>query len=432
MCGAIISPMTEPTNSDKSLPSTTTRRSGIRLAGLRPFFTGLLPLFLIAHFGHHVVGAMLNPFMPMIRDELALNYTQAGVIISAFSITGGISQLPAGWLADRFGARLMIAISVSGVALAGLLVGLSHSYLALIAFLVFAALLGGGYHPAAANAISTIMSPERRGRALGLHLIGGSSAFWVVPLIAAPIAAAWGWHAPFLILTIPVIVLGVVLYYLLGRQQRISQQTLITTVESVSVAPTKIEWRILGPFLVMSITTGTLTGSIAAYYSLYLVDHFGMLAPAAAALMAITPAVGVLAAPLGGYFSDRFGGTSVMIIASLLAGPLLFVIKFVPNVALFVIVLLLIGGMNMTRMPTSESFLVSNVPERRRSTILGIYFFAGAETAGVLTPFVGKIIDTSGFDLVFTIASISLLTIAVVCSILLWRARRSIRASGAM
>jgi len=413
-------------NPNQSQPPANPRKSGIKLSALRPFFTGLLPLFLIAHFGHHVVGAMLNPFMPMIRDELSLNYTQAGVLISAFSITGGISQLPAGWLADRFGTRLMVIISVSGVALAGLLVGLSHSYLALITFLIIAALLGGGYHPAAANAISTIVSPERRGRALGLHLIGGSSAFWIVPLIAAPIASAWNWHVPFLVLTIPVIILGVVLYYLLGRRQLITKIALGSTVVGTKKESGRIEWRILVPFLVMSIATGTLTGSIAGYYSLYLVDHFGLLAPTAAALMAVTPAVGVLAAPLGGYLSDRFGGTSVMIDASLLAGPLLYTIKLVPNVAFFVFVLLLIGGMNMTRMPTSESFLVSNVPEHRRSTMLGIYFFAGAEMSGVLTPFVGKLIDTRGFDLVFTIASVSLFSIAIVCSFLIWRARRSI------
>jgi MFS family permease len=396
---------------------------------LKPYFTGLLPLFLIAHFGHHVVGSMLNPFMPMIRDELHLSYAQAGVIISAFSITGGIAQLPAGWLADHFGARLMVAISVSGVALTGLLVGLSHSYQALIALLVVAALLGGGYHPSASNAISTFTVPERRGRALGLHLIGGSSAFWIVPLIAAPIAAAWNWHVPFIVLTIPVIILGVVLYFLLGRQQKISQREMTSTTSGGKLAPTQIEWKVLVPFLVMSITTGTLTGSVAAYYSLYLVDHFSLEAPAAAALMAVTPAVGVFAAPLGGYLADRFGGTSVMIIASLLAGPLLFLVKIVPTVALFVIVLLLIGGMNMTRMPTSESFLVSNIPEKRRSTMLGVYFFAGAEVSGVLTPFVGNLIDTRGFDAVFNIASVSLFIVALVCSLILIRTRRSIRAA---
>jgi MFS family permease len=385
-------------------------------------------LFFFAHFGHQVVGAMLNPFMPMIRDELSLNYTQTGVIISAFSITGGISQLPAGWLADRIGARFMIAISVSGVALAGLLVGLSNSYITLILFVILAALVGGGYHPAATNAISTIISPERRGRALGFHLIGGSSAFWMVPLIAAPIAATWSWRTPFVALTIPVILLGIVLYYLIGRHT-ITKASKTTTISTVSMIE-KIQWRILLPFLVMSVATGTLTQSVAAYYSLYLVDHFGLLAPTAAALMAVAPAVGVMAAPLGGYLSDRFGSISVLIITGLLAGPLLYTMNVVPNVIFFVIVLLLISFVNMTRMPTTESFLVSNIPPHRRSTMLGIYFFAGAETSGLLTPFIGRLIDTRGFSAVFIITSVSLITISIVCSILLWRMHRPFRTSG--
>jgi MFS family permease len=401
-------------------------RSGV-LITFKQLSTGLLPLLFIAHFGHHVVGAMLNPFMPMIRDELALNYTQAGVLISAFSITGGISQLPAGWLADRFGRRLTIFISVSGVALAGLLVGLSHSYLTLIAFLVLAALLGGGYHPAAASAISEIVPPGQRGRALGLHLMTGGSAFWIIPLIAAPIAAAWSWHIPFIALTIPVIALGILLYFLMGRHQRDVQKTSEEIDKKITPIVAKIEWRILLPFLIMSVAAGTLTQSVAGYYSLYLVDHFGLTAPAAAALMAITPVVGLLAAPLGGYLSDHFGGIPVLILSSLIAGPLLYTMNIVPNVGFFVVVLLLLSFINTVRMPTSEAFLVSNIPPHRRSTMLGIYFFAGAETSGLVTPFIGKLIDTRGFSMVFVITSISLIMVALVCSILLWRAHRSNR-----
>ena len=62
--------------------STPSKPKKFSITSLKPFMTGLLPLFLVAHFGHHVVGAMLNPFMPMIRDELSLNYTQAGVAYS--------------------------------------------------------------------------------------------------------------------------------------------------------------------------------------------------------------------------------------------------------------------------------------------------------------------------------------------------------------
>jgi len=145
---------------------------------------------MLAHFGNHVVGAMLRPLMPMIRTDLGLSYTQAGVVISVFSITRGISNLPAGWLADHFGTRLLVTISVSGVAIAGLLVGFSQSYTFLIIFLVISAMLGGGYHPTSAVAISATVPTEYRGRALGFHMIGGSSAFWIVPLLATPIAVA--------------------------------------------------------------------------------------------------------------------------------------------------------------------------------------------------------------------------------------------------
>ena len=180
----------------------------------------MLPLFLLAHFGHHIVGAMLRPLMPMIRTDLSLNYTQVGVVMSAFAITAGISQLPAGWLADRFGVRIMVIAGISGVALAGLLIGLSQGYWMLIICLVVAALLGGGYHPASAAAISSSVAPERRGRALGFHLVGGSSTFWLIPLIAAPIAAVWGWRSAYITLAIPAIILGIVLYILLGKRMR--------------------------------------------------------------------------------------------------------------------------------------------------------------------------------------------------------------------
>ncbi len=114
---------------------------------------------MLAHFGHHLLTALLVPLLPFIRDDFALDYTQSGLVISAFFLSYGISQLPGGWLADRIGPRILITIGISGVALAGLLVGLSQTYIMMIVFLVMMGVLGGGYHPSTPPLVSTVLAP---------------------------------------------------------------------------------------------------------------------------------------------------------------------------------------------------------------------------------------------------------------------------------
>jgi MFS family permease len=70
-------------------------------------------------------------------------------------------------------------------------------------------------------------------------------------------------------------------------------------------------------------------------------------------------------------------------------------------------------------MPVSESYILAHTPERKRSAVLGVYFFAGMEGGGILTPLVGYLIDHLGFFLSFSIASIALVGVTLVCSVLL-------------
>ncbi|MFC1957276.1 MFS transporter [Chloroflexota bacterium] len=382
-----------------------------------------MPLFVFAHFGHHVVGAMLRPLIPMIRTDFGLSYTQSGWIISAFAMANGFSQLPAGWLADRFGTRLMVLLSVSGVAIVGFFIGFSNSFSTLIILLVLAAFLGGGYHPSSGAAIVSSVPAEYRGRALGMHFVGGSSTFWVIPLLAAPIAAAWGWRSPFLILSIPTIIFGMLLYILIGRRR----QAMISEPQDADAgtpeASTHVPWGKLVPFIIMSVVTGTMIQSVSAYLSLYAVDNLGASESAAAMLMAVTPAVGFIAAPVGGYLSDRFGGVTILLIISFLAVPLVYLFGMVSNLPTLAALMVAIGIVSTTRMPTSESYIAGNTPQHRRATLLGLYFFAGTEVSGLLTPAVGKLIDQVGFHSSFTITSVVMGAVVIVCALFLRRNR---------
>ena len=394
------------------------------LSRIHPFLSGLLPLFMAAHFWHHVVGAMLNPLMPMIRTDLELNYTQSGFLMSVFSIAGGIAQLPAGWLADRFGPRLMVLVSVTGVAVGGLLIGLSTTYTMLVVLLAVVAMLGGGYHPASATAISLMTPPERRGRALGLHLIGGTSSFWVVLLLVTPLATAWTWRSPFIILSIPIIVLGIVLFALIGRYARASAKEAApakSKTYDASAGPARVRWGVLLPLLILTVGTGMIVQSVGAYNAFLATDRLGVPESRVILLMAITPFVGMFIAPLSGYLADRFGPVRVVVVSAVLAGPGLYLMSLVPAVAFFVPVLIFMGIVNMARAPSSETYLVTAIPVRRRATVLGIYFFAGAELAGVMTPLAGRLIDSHGFGPVLTGAAICQVALAVICALFLWR-----------
>ena len=366
---------------------------------------------------------MLRPLMPMIRTDFGLSYTQSGLLMSAFSITNGISQLPAGWLADRFGSRLMILVSVSGVALVGFLIGIYHSYTALLVLLVLAAILGGGYHPASITAISLSVPSQYRGRAFGFHFIGGSAAFWIVPLLAAPIAVAWGWRGSYLTLAIPTIILGVLLYIIIGRRRQ-TQAGESRTVDSEStMTSAHIPWRQLAPFIIMSVAIGTIVYSVLAYISLYAADNLGVAEAVAAMLVAIPPAISLFAAPVGGYLSDRFGSVPVLLVISFLAIPLVYLLGRAPSVTTLVALLVGIGIVSSARMPTSESYIAGKTPPRRRATLFGIYFFASTEVSGLLAPVVGNLIDRFGFPSSFAMASAAMAAVAVVCSIFLWKNR---------
>jgi MFS family permease len=174
----------------------------------RSFFLSSLPFFILAHATHHLLTALPQPMQPFMQDEFGLSKAQLGGVTAAFSLSSGASQLPAGWLADRIGPTWLITIGVLGVGIGGVFVGLSHSYAMLLMFLVLMGLMAGGYHPASTPLISLSVPANQRGRALGLHLIGGNSSFFLAPLIAGSIAATWGWRGSFIALAIPTIILG--------------------------------------------------------------------------------------------------------------------------------------------------------------------------------------------------------------------------------
>ena len=383
----------------------------------------MMPLFVLAHFSHHLLTALPIPLLPFIRDDFALDYTRSGLVISAFSLAYGFSQLPAGWLADRIGRPILITIAICGVALAGFLVGVSQTYTMMLVFLVLMGLAGGGYHPSSPPLISASVEPKNRGRALGFHMIGGSASFFLAPLIAAAIASVWGWRGSFIGLAVPTMIFGIIFYVLLGRRVATKKAEHRITSSDTETPPTPGHRRRLVSFMILTTFVAAVMFSVISFVPLLMVDHFGISKEAAAVFLALVFSSGFLAGPLGGYLSDRLGQVPILLVVSLVAGPAIYLLNFMPYgpYGLGIGALLVILGMiQYVRMPVSEAYIIGHTSERNRSMILGMYYFGGMEGSGVLTPVIGYLIDQFGFYISFTIAGATVVVVTLAAWILLW------------
>ena len=124
----------------------------------------------------------------LMMHDLALDQVQMGRVFSAFLLGYALCQVPAGMLADRFGARRVLALASLAWVAATLLMAFVPAAAALTFLLGARLLLGIGEaptFPAAAQAISRYVRVDARGRANGFVIaaIGLGSA--IAPLLVS-------------------------------------------------------------------------------------------------------------------------------------------------------------------------------------------------------------------------------------------------------
>jgi ACS family glucarate transporter-like MFS transporter len=154
----------------------------------------------------------------LMRD-LGIDQTQMGGLFTAFLLSYALFQVPAGFLADRLGSRLVLtgALLCWGgltalTALADNLV--VAAWLGVLNTLLVARFLFGiaaaPTYPAAARSISHWVAPSQRAVANGLVIAGIAVGSALTPLALAPLTLALGWRTALLISSLPAFVMAVV------------------------------------------------------------------------------------------------------------------------------------------------------------------------------------------------------------------------------
>ncbi len=382
----------------------------------------MLVLFVLAHWGHHLLSSLVPPLLPFIRDGLNIDIPSAAGLVSAFTISYGVSQFPSGWLADRFGKRLLVFLGVSGVALWGVLAGVSPNYGVMLVCMVLLGLFGGGYHPASAPAVSGLVEPKRQGWALGVHQLGGTLSNLTAPLVAAGLATWMSWRTALVIPGLIVIALGVVLFVLMGRAGIGRPSAPAEASHANGGIPFSTSTLVL--FIIVGTAAQVFILSVSSFMALFMVDGLKEAAGAGAALMAVMYVGGIPAGPFSGYLADRVGSGRVLFIASIIAGPIIFFFSLAGSLWVTLLLLFVMGIMMYTVMPVSEAYIIGHTTPQNRSTVLGVYFAASRGGSGFLTLGIGFLIKTIGFHTAFGIAGAALFVVVSTCGLVLWFRRR--------
>jgi len=388
---------------------------------------GAAVFFTYTHLSHDLCTGLLVALLPLIREGLGLSYLQSGLLLSALTITSGLSQFPGGWLGDRFSRRVVIAIGLCGIGITSLAVGLSPAYYPMLAILIVMGIFAGAYHPSAVSMLSSYFEAARRGRVIALHMAGGSIGFTIGPILGGLIAGLLGWRFAFIILSIPTL-LAVPLILkklkLIETKREGSQVTRTSTNSSVTSQPASPGvsiFQALKPVLIimiLAILMQLVAGSAMAFIPLYLVDKHHIAPAYAAMLLGLIRAGGIAGSLLGGWLSDKWGRKSAIFLALVATGPVLLLLTSLPFHAGLIVVFILFGLLMPMRQATVQPFLMDNVPPQIRATVFGIYFGLAMEGMSLAQPLAGHFMDVYGIIDVFGFIALSCVALSVVSLIL--------------
>jgi ACS family glucarate transporter-like MFS transporter/ACS family D-galactonate transporter-like MFS transporter len=176
----------------------------------------LLMIFIVTTV-NYADRATLSITGPTMRQEFGFDTIQMGYIFSAFSWAYVLSQIPGGWLLDRFGARKVYAASIFFWSVFTLLqasVGVLTSAAAAVSTLFvmrfFVGMAEAPAFPANAKVVASWFPAQERGTASAIF----NAAQYFAAVVFTPIMAAithwFGWHDVYLAMGILGMILAVV------------------------------------------------------------------------------------------------------------------------------------------------------------------------------------------------------------------------------
>ena len=295
-------------------------------------------LVVLCQIFHMLTFSGIALLLPLIREDLQISFSQAGMLAAAVTLTYGIGQIPAGYLSDRFGPKRLFFIGLIGWSVLSLTLGLVQSFwLAVLNQLAAGAFRALLFAPGL-SLLAAWFPPERRAMAISLYMVGGFCGTVVLSLIGPQLANYRGRRPTVIGYAIIGIASALVFRAFATEKARTQTGPRMNMREALHLFQHRILWVCSAiQFVRFSVVT-----AFNFWLPSLLVADRGFSLPAAGLVTAMSAAFTAPSNALGGYVSDRLRNPPLIIGGSLAVlactSTLLVVVESVPALLLVIAV----------------------------------------------------------------------------------------------
>lgn len=373
-----------------------------------------------AHFIHDGFTDTMYVLLPLWAEAFGLSHSQVGFLKMCSSGALASFQIPAGFLAERFGERAVLVIGTIFAGASFAFLGLAGGFVALAVTLIAFGIGSSTQHPLASTLVSKAYDDGRRRAALGTYNFAGDLGKVAVPVTVAAGAAAIGWRESVIAYGIIGIVAGVVIYFLLRRFGTGGPPRREPATEArADPAPRGWGVRDRRGFTVLSIIGMIDTGARLSFLTFmpFLLITKGAAMESVGFALALVFVGGAAGKLLCGLVAERVGIVRTTIITEVATGGLILALIALPlTPALFLLPVLgvALNGTSSVLYGTVGDFIDPN----RQARAFGLFYTLGVGT-GALSPLLfGAISDAGGVELTLTILAAAVFLTIPLCGLL--------------
>jgi len=375
-----------------------------------------LAIAALAHFLHDGFADIIYVFLPLWATEFNLSLVQVGIIRTSYSGAMALFQTPAGFLAERWGERRLLAAGTAITAAGFIALGWSGGFLGLLVLLILSGGGSGVQHPLASSLVSKAFETGARRAALGTYNFSGDLGKITAAAAIAAAAAGLGWRTSSTVAG----VLGLALAVAIAVALRGIPESAEDRAERTAVAGSS-GWGIrdVRSFQALAavgmIDNATRTG-LLTFLPFMLIEK-GVSPAAAGGSLALVFAGGAVGKFVCGFLAERFGIIRTVVVTEAATTLGILTVVVAPDAVVLAILFPLGIALNGT-----SSVLYATVAELvapdRRSRAYGLYYTLAIGASALAPTIYGLVGDQVGVPMTLTIVGAVVLITIPLCLVL--------------